>query len=174
MTFSPDGTTLASTDMGSTIHLWQVATGRKVGELKGHQDMVWALTFSPDGDLLFSGSKDQTIHIWEWATGKERGRLEAKPYGAVRLAVSPDGKTLASIGLAEGKVDPKSLMACHTENAVRLWDVAALKEVRRIMGPNEGAASGGFPTGSMPFALHRTGGPSSLLGPARRSEVVTW
>ncbi len=37
------------------VHLWEVATGRRVRKLKGYNETSTAIAFSPDGKLLASG-----------------------------------------------------------------------------------------------------------------------
>jgi WD40 repeat protein len=62
--FSPDGKTLATALPDGTIQLWDAATWKLKGELRGHRDRVSVLAFTPDGRLL-SGGQDTTILAWD-------------------------------------------------------------------------------------------------------------
>lgn len=53
LTFSPDGKTLASLAYDGTIGLWDVATGKLLRAMKGH-DRTRTLAFAPDGKTLAS------------------------------------------------------------------------------------------------------------------------
>src|SRR5262245_36083584 len=57
LAFTPDGKVLAAAG-GDTedfaIHLWDVASGREIGNLVGHSGIVWGAVFSPDGQMLAS------------------------------------------------------------------------------------------------------------------------
>ena len=64
LSFSPDGTTLASSSENS-VRLWDVASGRETVILEGHTDGVHSLSFSPDGTTLASGSEDGTVLLWD-------------------------------------------------------------------------------------------------------------
>src|SRR5881275_1492625 len=107
--------------------LWDVATGKKLTELRGHQEMtphhfpsmLYAVTFSPDGHYLATGDKVGHVVVWDVATGKEAATLEAPgmytwdpvqrrhSIGGIRsLAFSPDGKRLAVGGIGKvGNID---------------------------------------------------------------------
>jgi WD40 repeat protein/transcriptional regulator with XRE-family HTH domain len=119
--FSPDGHTLADSDGGGTIQLWDVtdpAHSRPLGEallgLGHHGETVDSLAFSPDGHTLAGG--DNTIgKVWRWDVADPMHLRPIGPIltggGAPVLSVefSPVGHLMAS-GNADG--------------TVRLWDVA--------------------------------------------------
>jgi WD40 repeat protein len=73
---SPDGKTVAvvPSDFNDyTIQLRDVATGKIVGQLKGHTNgWVTALAFSSDSKILASGGQDTTVLLWDVS----RARLE--------------------------------------------------------------------------------------------------
>jgi WD40 repeat protein/energy-coupling factor transporter ATP-binding protein EcfA2 len=118
--FSSDGRTLASAGAGAhsdgrpigdnTVILWDVASRKSLGELKGHRDRVSSVAFSRDGETLASASEDKTVILWDVAKRMPLGEPLKGHQGAVNIvAFSPDGKTLASAG---------------EDNTVILWDMA--------------------------------------------------
>nr|MDJ0899043.1 neuraminidase-like domain-containing protein [Xenococcus sp. MO_188.B8] len=76
VSFSPDGTILASGSTDRTIKLWNVETGQEIRTLQGHTDDVRSVSFSPDGTILASGSTDRTIKLWNVETGQEIRTLQ--------------------------------------------------------------------------------------------------
>jgi WD40 repeat protein len=125
---SPDGRLLAS---GGIVHrsrdgvvdpairLYEVATGRVVATLIGHEETTLGLAFSPDGRWLASGSGDQwsagdhTVRIWSVATGKELRRFDGHRGRVNAVAFAPDGRSVVS-----GSEDATALV----------WDVSDLRE----------------------------------------------
>jgi WD40 repeat protein len=65
LTFSPDGKTLAAGTKAGFIERWNVETGERLPELRGHSAPVWALAFSPDGRSLVSGGYDGALRLWD-------------------------------------------------------------------------------------------------------------
>jgi hypothetical protein len=78
--FSPDGKTLASWSLDTTIRLWDTSTWKAIGEpLRGHNEMFTRLAFSPDGKTLASGSHDNTIRLWDAVPLRDRiGHIRAR------------------------------------------------------------------------------------------------
>jgi WD40 repeat protein len=112
-----EGKILASASKDRAIALWDVATGKQLKLLIGHQQEISSLAFSPDGKLLASASWDKTVRLWDVASGCQQQILFGHK-GCVRtVAFSPDGKLLAS-----GSWD----------KTVRLWNVASGTQVRAI------------------------------------------
>jgi WD40 repeat protein len=74
--FNRTGTLLAAGTRDGTVRLWDVKTGKLIGDVPGHGGAVTTLAFSPDGTRLASGSADTTVLIWDVA---ELTRLASAP-----------------------------------------------------------------------------------------------
>jgi WD40 repeat protein len=98
VTFSPDGTLLATASEDSTVRLWNVATGEPHGApLTGHTDWVTGVAFSPNGKLLATASTDLTARLWNVATGEAHGPPLTSHTDVLQgVAYSPNGDVLAT------------------------------------------------------------------------------
>src|SRR5262249_54511299 len=136
MAFTSDGQILLTADYNPpVIHLWQVATGKELRQMRGHRGPVGGLALSPDGKTVASLSRDNrddpTIRLWDFATGKELRRIEFAPFSVTSIAFLPDSKSLVSVGHREAP------NVANGPGEVRLWDMASGKEIRRFEGHRE-------------------------------------
>jgi WD40 repeat protein len=97
VSFSPDGTTLASGSLDHTVRLWNLATGES-RVLEGHGDLVATVTFSPDGRRLVSTSIDGTTRVWDIGPGGTNTNQVVGRGGLSRPSFSPDGLRLCGLG----------------------------------------------------------------------------
>ncbi|TDE57225.1 hypothetical protein E1295_08880 [Nonomuraea mesophila] len=110
--FTPGGRTLVTSGTDG-LRLWDVAGRREIAHeptLKG------VAVLSPDGRFV-AVQQGQDIVFWDVARRKETGpriRVPGHTDVITGLAISPDGTTLASAGF---------------DNRVRLFDVAARREI---------------------------------------------
>ena len=70
VTFSSDGTLLASGDCSGAIKLWDIQTGGVVRTLDGQAWGIVSISISPDHTMIASGSWDKTIRLWNTWTGE--------------------------------------------------------------------------------------------------------
>ncbi len=90
LTFSPDGTRMATAGEDQTVKLWDTRTGQNVFVLRGHSASVLTVAFSPDGEKLASGSVDATVRIWDARGGSNHRSTTAAGVGAPSAGRSPN------------------------------------------------------------------------------------
>lgn len=128
VSFSPNGTTLASTGW-SEIELWNIESGRRIGILDREPLYFPTAVFSPDGATLASGQNDGSVLLWDVSSRKEIAVLEGHTNRVRSLAYSPDGNSLATES---------------DDRTVRLWDVQTKEEIALIEKHSGSVASVAF------------------------------
>ena len=116
LTFSYDGTRLASGSTDTTVRLWDTDKPDDSIILQKHTGWTNVLSFSPNGKMLASGSTDKTVQLWDTTTGKILATFTGHINGITALAFSPDSTTLAS-GSTDG-----TIKFWHTETGNPLTD----------------------------------------------------
>src|SRR4029079_148456 len=112
MALSADGRYVAS-----ELRVWEVATGKVVGKIPGHDYSAAAVAFTPDGRQVALGTTDlgsakgRTIRLWGVPAMRERPGFGTQRIHS--LALAPDGKTLA---------------AGNGDGSVSLWELATGRE----------------------------------------------
>ena len=71
VSFSPDGSLVATASDDKTARIWRVETGECIHILQGHDDRVRSAMFSPDGPHEVTASLDGTVRIWDVADGRQ-------------------------------------------------------------------------------------------------------
>ena len=161
VTFSPDGTTLASASADGTVKLWNAISGELFHILIGHEAPISSISFSPDGSLLASVSEDGMVKLWQTSSGAIVNTLSAHQAGVSIVSFLADGNTLVSasedgvvkLSISTGSKalqplqgraeeiynisfssDGTTLAAGGNDGMVRLWDPRSGREIQTLAG----------------------------------------
>ena len=125
VSFSPDGTRLATASQDGTARIWDSATGKPLlalqvfsssTALKGSANSV---AFSPDGKLLATASDDNQVRVWDPVTGQLIRTLSGHTDKAYTVRFSPDGTLLGS---------------ASADTTAKVWDIATGRELLTLQG----------------------------------------
>ena len=167
-TFSPDGTKIVtagwtgpkddfeSWQNGTTsgeMRIWDVATGKELGQFRGEMGAVFDVGFSPDGNQIFTAGRvlnaaDRGIvTVWDARSRQPVRTMLGHTRWVLRISVSPDGRQIAS-----GSFD----------RSVRIWDTATGNKVDVLKVLSTPARLAFGPDGA------------TLMACCRGGEVVFW
>ncbi len=110
LAFSPDGNRLATVDLGGTVSILDLETGRLAFPRLWTATRLTGLTYSPDGLRLAVAGLDDHVRLYDALMGHELlqlrclGQPPPGSYGFIaRVVFSADGNRLAANGW-DGKV----------------------------------------------------------------------
>jgi len=120
--FSPDANLVASVSWDKTIRIWEIATGKSIAVLTGHQLLVRTILWGKN-NLLYTGGDDKVIRIWgmetegDFTKWKELSTLSGHKAFVMFLAFSPDQQRIAS---------------ASSDNTIKVWDLKESKEIATL------------------------------------------
>jgi WD40 repeat protein len=81
LSYSPDGTALASCGSDLAVRLWDLVSGTERLVMRGHRGDVLGVVFSPDGCRLASVGSEPSLRVWDAVTGARRAAFDLSPTG---------------------------------------------------------------------------------------------
>lgn len=91
-----DGNLVAAGHADGRISLWHFWQRDQVGELVGHDWVVYGLAFTPDGSRLVSGGADGTVRLWDVPHRRAIETYRWHKSWVTCVGVAPDGMTAAT------------------------------------------------------------------------------
>jgi WD40 repeat protein len=180
---SKNGKVLAVALPSNVVQLWDVDTGKPLGQIKSSVNGVGSMAFTPDGKTLaLRGISDRICFLHESQTGKEIRKLKPAPPGGpggnifggagdgTGLAISPDGKIIA---LPELEFNNQ-----RVSGSVTLFEIATGKEIRRFEAQSNGISAIAFSgvqhshSDSHPGCRHGQGAPANQGLQRRQSDAL--
>lgn len=122
ISWSPDGSLLASPSVDGTICLWKNGTGELYQRFKDAPISVFSVAWSPDRTSLAAASDDCFVRFWDVETGELYRKIEGLTDIAFDISWSPDGQTVA-VGLRD--------------STIQLWDVNTWKLRQTLKGHSD-------------------------------------
>jgi len=157
VSFSPDGTTLASASCDRTVKLWD-AKGRLKVTIPAHGNERTSVAFSPDGRTLASANEEGSVKLWDVDSISCDEELPGNHGDLHAVALSPDGMLLAACGpgglklidATSGKLveklkqawmeaaqlspDGRTLASSGENGTIDLWDVTTRSLRKTLTG----------------------------------------
>ena len=124
VSFSPDGSLLASRASDNAVNLWQISDGSLERTLKASSGGVTTVFFSPDGLALFLGSSNGKVEMIQVSDGKQLHTFSAED-AIIDATISADGKILAAY--ANQFPITGNLILWNVEDGEKLTTIKALE-----------------------------------------------
>jgi WD40 repeat protein len=172
--FSRDGTRLL-TKSEKSAQVWDVKSGKPIGQRLTHEDFLMSVHFSPDGTRVVTASQDKTARIWNAENGTPVGEPFLHPDKLLWAQFSPDGRRIATssddktlrvwdastgtqvtkwdyvtyIGSAEFSPDGQRLVTWTLDdNSARIWDIPSVQPLGALHHSGQVASAHFSPDGT--------------------------
>lgn len=108
---------LSTSARSTSAQLWDVQSGKQLGEPMQHEGPVDSAQFSPDGFRIITVS-GETARLWDAQSGKQLAEPMKHGYPVYNAQFSPDGNRVVTVA---------------EDNTARLWDARSSKPLGEPM-----------------------------------------
>jgi WD40 repeat protein len=108
VSFSPDGTKLATCSADKFVKVFEVPSGKLIKAFEGHTHHVLDVAWKADGKLLVSAGADNVIKVWDYEKGEQARTFGNHAKQITRLVFKGSTSEIAT---------------CSGDQTVRFWNV---------------------------------------------------
>jgi WD40 repeat protein/tetratricopeptide (TPR) repeat protein len=119
---SSDGKRVLTAAANGTVEVWDAASGKRIGEVMAHEEVVTHAVFSPDGKRVLTAAEDKTLHLWDVETSKELFSPLQLTGPVAGLAFNADGKRFLTVA------DKAPMGTAEVE--LHVWDAVTGEAIR--------------------------------------------
>jgi WD40 repeat protein len=154
--FSKDTSRLATFDAYGNAIIWSTGDGRKLVQLREHEDVTISCAFSPNNTHLLTIDQYGIIKLWNYITGDklwEKSSIDelhwnctfssdggyiliANDNGKINLLDATSGEIIRTfdghkenIKSCEFSSDGKKIISSSSDHTIRIWDITTGKEL---------------------------------------------
>ncbi|MCW5943472.1 MAG: hypothetical protein KIS66_14665 [Fimbriimonadaceae bacterium] len=88
---------VVSAGRDNLAQVWDLKSRKRIGNLKGHGDMVIWAAVAPSGRVAATGSVDGTVKVWDTVNCKELAALPQQSFVGSPVCFTADGKYLVTL-----------------------------------------------------------------------------
>jgi WD40 repeat protein len=141
VSFSPDGTSLATGSIDRTVRIWEVASGRMLQSFGEHPKAIRQVHYLPGGSGLAVVSWEGTVAVWDLHGGRQTNSYPAGRRAIFTVASLHRGRVLALSG-KDGQVvawylDDDSETPLFRRPGVNLWSLNSAPDDTRFAAPSD-------------------------------------
>ena len=115
------GTCHPTNDCDGTVQVWDLPSGKRLLELRGHVGRVNSAAYSPDGRWIVTAGDDLSVRRWDAQTGGSLARMTGHEEPVTSALFSADGRWIATASLdrtARLWATPRPAAAAGTEESL--------------------------------------------------------
>lgn len=94
---SSDGKRVLTAGANGAAEVWDMATGKRIGEVLPHAEAVTHAAIRSDGKRVLTADADKMLHLWDVEMGEEVFTAQQLQGPVVGLAFSADGKRFLTV-----------------------------------------------------------------------------
>jgi hypothetical protein len=144
LSWSPDGTRLATGSADGTAKVWDAAGAHELLTLKGHAGWVRSVSWSPDGTRLATGGDEGTANVWEAADARAVQQWDRQDRAVQELLDSNDFRNPHAQGFLQTWLLLLPLPLAAGESGAQALERPQLPDEAQLRPrPGEGVAIGG-------------------------------